>query len=140
MMFAVTFEYINIFTIEQGVRDFGTQAVVSVASNNSYSAFIGVKEGNTYSVSIDTNDVKERLTELLQLNNNMEKYVDGKLKFSIKDLNVQFVNADYSAEDNSVTLNFLTTLTLTVPIRFGADLLPPDVKVMKFKSTYVPLF
>ncbi len=140
MLMAGVYEYINVFTIAQGVHDFTYQAVVSAATTNAYNTFDGVKEGNTYAGIITTNEVKSNLKNTIGLNNSLEKKVGDKLKFQIKDLQVNYANVTVGTATNEATLSFETTLTLIIPIQFGNECLGSIPKPIKVKATYIPLF
>lgn len=143
MMFAAVYEVMHIFAVVQGVRDATGQAVVAAATDNSYNAFVGLKEGNTYASAVTTDDVKSHLSKLLSLDNKdgtLEKNINGVWQYSIKSLSVEYTNADMAQDTNMVTLNFTTTLVLEISIRFGNDMLPPVQKQMTVKSSYTPMF
>lgn len=140
MLMAAVYEYMNAFTIAQGVHDFTYQAIISSATSNAYNAFDGVKEGNTYTGIVSTNEVRSRLISTVGLNSSLEKKVNEKLKFSIKNLNVDYVNVTIGATTNDTTLSFQATLTLLIPIQFGNESLGSIPKPIKVKATYIPLF
>lgn len=135
------YQIFSVYTISVSVYDFTTQAVVSVATDNAYNAYVGVKESNTYANMVSDNAVVDTLKAAMELNENLEQYdSQGKLNFRINNLHTEFINAESGATDNDITLHFETKITLDIavyPVAGYSFIHQEDILV---KSTYVPLF
>lgn len=135
------YQVFSVYTLTVGVYDFTTQAVVSVATDNAYNAYVGVKESNTYANMISDSAVVDTLKASMKLNDNLEQYdSQGKLNFRINNLRTEFINAESGATENDITLHFETKITLDIAVYPVAGYSFILNKEMLVKSTYVPLF
>ena len=151
---SVTFEYMRLMIIAQGVRDAVQSAVIRVASENWNDAYNGLREGYSggyvlsganWSPNITTGDVYGRLNDNLRLkreNGKYVKYTGSTLEYSVSGLSVNVINTQL-APSNSGGMNQLTvegTVDIAVPLSFGWGQLPQMQIKMRLKAGYTPKF
>ena len=105
-----------------------------------YNTLEGVNECNNNSTSISTDELRGRLISTMELDSNMQKYVGNKMKFKISGVQIEYIEVNKGELNNSDTLSFSATLTLSIPMQLGNDNLGNITKPLKVKATYIPLF
>lgn len=152
ILFVGVMEFVRLQIISTSVRDAVEQAVTSVAINNAYNSYNGVREGNSgaYMLSgddwrenISTADVEYKLTSLLHLRSADGGLVrmnpDGKTyEFKISGLRVTPDNANFASNEKKA--KYQAACTLTVPLSLGFQAFPPVVVHMRHQSIYIALF
>lgn len=125
------------------------EAVLAVAASNVGNIYNGVRESTGQARSLDhgettweylvsSDEVLEVLINNLKLSESgtdLRPDIDQSSKhtYTIHDFKVNYLNAESG-------LHFSTTYRLSVPLKLGADLLPPIEIPMKVDSTYEPKF
>lgn len=141
-------EYHRVFNLFDGITDTVSGAVVSVAAVNCPNVFGGVREsealarihdGSSWEQLVSTDDVKDKLIDVLTLTesgDSLIRYtpVKGQENYRIKNLTVNYLNNDGDV------LNFESQFTVSIPIYFAGEILPPITKEMKVKSRYESKF
>ncbi len=153
VLFVCIMEYSRLHLISKGVRDAVEQSVTSVAINNAYNSFNGVREGNSgayilsgdddWRENISTSDVVYKLTALLKLKTKDGEYLrmnpeGGTYEYKISDIQVTPDNAEFAS--NSEKAKYMATCTVTVPLSPGLGVFPPVALHLRHQSIYVALF
>lgn len=152
LIFVALMEFTRVQLISTGVRDAVEQAVTSVAINNSYNSYNGVREGNSgaYQLSgndwreqISTIDVQNKLADLLHLQSKNGVFLSpnprgDSYEFSISDVDVLPDNAEFAS--NKKKAKYLASCRVEIPFSLGFESFPPVVINMRHKSVYVDLF
>lgn len=150
----VTFEYMRLTIVAQGVRDSVQSAIVDVATENWDEAYAGLREGysggyqlagSSWSQNVTSGNVYARLQDVLGIEYEGGQYVkySGKnLEYRLYDLHLDVENAPLapSVPDGITQLNVTGTITVDVPLSFGFGHLPPMQITMKLNAKYVPRF
>jgi uncharacterized protein YjdB len=142
------FEYIQLQIIAQGTRDSVQTAITQICTDNYDRLYNGLREGYSggYQLS-DTNwtenvtagDLYEKLDKQLGTSDGI-KTTGGKTEYRISDLSVHINNAPLAPTDKDGVQQFTgtATYTLTVPLSFGWQSLPPMVIPMTVTAGYSP--
>lgn len=152
LFFIALMEFTRVQLISTGVRDAVEQAVTSVAINNSYNSYNGVREGNSgaYELSgedwreqISTIDVQNKLASLLHLQSKNGVFISpnprgDSYEFSISKIDVIPDNAEFAS--NKKKAKYLASCRVEIPFSLGFESFPPVVIHMRHKSVYVNLF
>lgn len=152
LLFIALMEFTRVQLISTGVRDAVEQAVTSVAINNSYNSYNGVREGNSgaYELSgedwreqISTIDVQNKLASLLHLQSKNGVFISpnprgDSYEFSISNIDVIPDNAEFAS--NKKKAKYLASCRVEIPFSLGFESFPPVVIHMRHKSVYVNLF
>ena len=164
----VTFEYMRLMIVAQGVRDSVQSAIVDVATENWDEAYAGLREGysggyvlsrsmsglsvasfpcarKTGTVAAFSDAVYARLQDVLGIEyegGQYVKYSGENLEYRLYDLHLDVENAPLapSVPDGITQLNVTGTITVDVPLSFGFGHLPPMQITMKLNAKYVPRF
>ena len=137
----VTFEYMRLMIVAQGVRDSVQSAIVDVATENWDEAYAG----SSWSQNVTSGNVYARLQDVLGIEyegGQYVKYSGENLEYRLYDLNLEVENAPLapSVPDGITQLNVTGTITVDVPLSFGFGHLPPMQITMKLNAKYVPRF
>lgn len=152
LFFIALMEYHRVQIISTGVRDAMEQAVTSVAINNAYNSFNGVREGNSgaYELSgedwrenVTTIDVQNKLVGLLHLQSKNGVFIspnpeEETYEFAISEVDVIPDNAEFAS--NTEQAKYLASCRVEIPFSLGFDAFPPLVIRMEHQSVYVNLF
>ena len=150
----VTFEYMRLMIVAQGVRDSVQSAIVDVATENWDEAYAGLREGysggyqlagSSWSQNVTSGNVYARLQNVLGVeykDGQYVKYSGEDLEYRLYDLHLEVENAPLapSVPDGITQLNVTGTITVDVPLSFGFGHLPPMQITMKLNAKYVPRF
>jgi len=150
----VTFEYMRLMIVAQGVRDSVQSAIVDVAIENWDEAYAGLREGysggyqlagSSWSQNVTSGNVYARLQNVLGVeykDGQYVKYSGEDLEYRLYDLHLEVENAPLapSVPDGITQLNVTGTITVDVPLSFGFGHLPPMQITMKLNAKYVPRF
>lgn len=148
LVFTVVSEYLRLQMIAKGVRDAVQSSVISVATQNYDEIYNGLREGysggyelngNSWNSKIDNGAVMMELSGLLGLENG-EKSSGDELEYSLKELDVIINNAPFAPTNNNQKFESEVWVTLTVPLSFGWDHLPPLSIRLKVNAGYTPKF
>ncbi len=145
-------EYRRVRIISAGVRNAMEQAVTSVAINNAYNSFNGVREGNSgayeltgedWREKISTIDVQNKLVGLLHLQSKNGVFIspnpEGETyEFAISEVDVIPDNAEFASNEKQA--KYLASCRVEIPFSLGYDAFPPLVIRMEHQSVYVDLF
>ena len=148
----VTFEYMRLMIVAQGVRDSVQSAIVDVATENWDEAYAGLREGysggyqlsgSSWSQNVTSGNVYARLQYVLGVEyegGQYVKYSGEDLEYRLYDLHLEVENAPLapSVPDGITQLNVTGTITVDVPLSFGFGHLPPMQITMKLNAKYVP--
>ena len=148
----VTFEYMRLMIVAQGVRDSVQSAIVDVATENWDEAYAGLREGysggyqlsgSSWSQNVTSGNVYARLQNVLGVEyegGQYVKYSGEDLEYRLYDLHLEVENAPLapSVPDGITQLNVTGTITVDVPLSFGFGHLPPMQITMKLNAKYVP--
>lgn len=148
LLFSVISEYLRLHIIAKGVRDSVQSAVISVATQNYDEVYNGLREGysggyalydDSWVSRIDEGAVMNELTMLLGLSFG-QKYVGGELEYELSDLEVNILNVPLAPSSNNDRFEAEVYVTLSVPISFGWEEVPPMVIQLKVNAGYTPKF
>lgn len=148
LIFSVIGEYLRLQLIAKGVRDAVQSAVISVATGNYDDVYNGLREGysggyvlygDSWRSQVDEGAVMNELSILLGLSYG-QKFAGGILEYELSDLEVNVLNAPFAPSDNNERFESEVFITLSVPMSFGWDHLPPMVIEMKVNAGYTPKF
>lgn len=151
LIFCGISEYLRVFILVQEVRDAAQQAVTSVINDNYDDAYHSIREGyaagyipadGDWEESLDSGDVASSMAKTLKLkrkNGNYVRYAGNDLMYSLTDLEVTLKNAPIRS-DGTEQLFAEASLQLTVPVRFGKELLTPVRVNIKTQAEYTPIF
>lgn len=152
VLFVLIMEFTRIQIISVGIRDAVEQAVTSVAINNAYNSYNGVREGNSgaykmtndsWRENISTIDVQNKLISLLKLHSKngvfMKPNPEGEgYEFKISNLNVTPSNAEFAS--NLQKAKYRATCTVEIPLSLGFEAFGSVTIQMEHKSIYIALF
>lgn len=152
LLFLSLMEFARLQFISTGVRDAVEQAVTSVAINNAYNSYNGVREGNSgayqlagddWRENISTMDVQNKLVTLLHLQSKNGVFVSPNpegtsYEFKISELNVTPDNAEFAS--NMEKAKYRATCRVEIPLSLGFEAFPSVVINMRHQSIYVALF
>lgn len=154
MIFVALMEFTRIQLISTGVRDAVEQAVTSVAINNAYNSYNGVREGNSgayqlassdWRENISTIDVQNKLVTLLHLKHKNGVFISpnpegDSYEFKISNLNVVPDNAEFASNDKKA--KYVATCDVEIPFSLGVGAVEaePVVIHMRHQAIYVALF
>ena len=125
----VTFEYMRLMIVAQGVRDSVQSAIVDVATENWDEAYAGLREGysggyqlagSSWSQNVTSGNVYARLQDVLGIEyegGQYVKYSGENLEYRLYDLHLDVENAPLapSVPDGITQLNVTGTITVDVP-------------------------
>lgn len=145
MALAVALEISKVYTTINMLREKTDAAVLSVAAYNVANVYTGVREsdgsarekaGETWSGLVDTEEVSDALTRVLDLQNTgggLERRQDGKTVYVIQNLQTVYDNAQDGV------LNFTTAFTAKVTITLAGQRVTVPVNT-EVKTSYDPRF
>ena len=150
----VTFEYMRLMIVAQGVRDAAQSAIVDVAAENWDEAYPGLREGysggyqlsgSTWYENISSGNVYGRMRQVLGLEydgGSYVKYSGEVMEYRVSGLRLDVRNTPLAPSNaGGITqLNVTGTITVQVPLSFGWGHLAPMEITMRLKSSYVPKF
>ena len=150
----VTFEYMRLMIVAQGVRDSVQSAIMDVVAENWDEAYVGLREGysggyqladSSWSQNITSGNVYARLEDVLGVQYENGQYIKNSgedLEYRLHDLHLEVENAPLapSAPAGITQLNVTGTITVDVPLSFGFWQLPPMQITMKLHAKYIPKF
>jgi uncharacterized protein YjdB len=140
------FENIRLQIIAQGTRDRMQTIITQMCTDNYNRVYNGLREGysggyklesTTWTENVDTGDLYAKLDKLAGTLNG-EKAANGKTEYKITNLSAQISNAQFAPTSTDDIQQFTgnATYTLTVPLSFGWQSLPPMVISMKVSGGY----
>lgn len=151
MTLSFLMEGLRVFNQAMMIREAVEQAIVSVAADNAYNAYAGVREGNAapylpdgsdWRLAVETSDVASHLTSqnnLRRSGTSFYKDSDGQEQWSIHNLQVTALPPDIRSE-NSILLRFEATFIVHIPVRFLGSLKGTYQATQTVKSSYIPLY
>jgi hypothetical protein len=148
LIFSVISEYLRLQIIAKGIRDAVQSSVISVATQNYDKVYNSLREGYSggYMLSeegwishMDEGDVMGELTQLLGLEGG-RKHVGGIVEYELSDLAVNILNAPFAPASNNQRFETEAWITLTVPLSFGWEHVPPMRIRLKVNAGYTPKF
>ncbi|MGX8797632.1 hypothetical protein ACR6HW_16465 [Fusibacter sp. JL298sf-3] len=149
LLFTVISEYLRLQIIANGVRDALQSSVIAVATENYDEVYNGLREGYSggYRLSetdqweerVDSGAVITKLSDKLGLIDGI-KYAGEYMEYQLSDLDIQINNAPFAINDNDSRFEAEAWVTLTVPLSFGWDHLPPMEIRLKVDAGYSPKF
>ena len=149
LMFIVISEYLRLQIIASGVRDALQSSVIAVATENYDEVYNGLREGysggyrlsetDQWEEQVDSGAVLTKLSDKLGLIEGT-KYAGGYMEYQLSDLDIQINNAPFAISDNDSRFEAEAWVTLTVPLSFGWDHLPPMEIRLKVDAGYSPKF
>lgn len=149
MIFTVVSEYLRLQIIAKGVKDATQTAVISVATQNYDDVYNGLREGyaggyelsgsNTWIEKVDTGAVMSELSELLGLIDG-KRVKENETEYTLSNLGIIIINPPIAPSGEAQKFEALVTMTLTVPLSYGWEHLPPMVINLQVKAGYTPKF
>lgn len=149
-------EYFRLQVIASGVREAVEDAIISTVNDNYAGVYHGVREGYSggympngtedWEETLNAGDVYAYLDETIGTrpqDGRHVKYVgDGEMEFAIDRLDVTIRNAPLAPSDPSNAQRFEAdaAVRLEVPVRFGGELLPSMVIMLKVQAGYIEVF
>ncbi|MBS7528521.1 hypothetical protein KHM83_17685 [Fusibacter paucivorans] len=149
LMFTVISEYLRLQIIASGVRDALQSSVIAVATENYDEVYNGLREGYSGGYQLSETDQWEEQVDsgavLMKLSDKLgliegTKYAGGYMEYQLSDLDIQINNATFATSDNDSRFEAEAWVTLTVPLSFGWDHLPPMEIRLKVDAGYSPKF
>ena len=142
------FEYQRLTVIAQGSRDAVQTAITQVCTEQYDQLYNGLREGysggyklesTNWTENVDIINMTTKLDAKLGTHNG-EKISNGKTEYKITGMSVQLHNAPLAPGNPDDTKQFsgTATYTLTVPLSFGWQSLPPMVIPMEVTAGYSP--
>lgn len=154
VLVATGLEYLRLNVIAQGTRD-GVQAVITQACTNNYDKlYNGLREGYSggYTLQkgkwvqdINSEDAYAMLDKQLGTQpdgSGHAKRSGNTLEFRISDLSIQMTNTPFAPDEAGGENRFTgeATYTVTIPLSFGWQGMPPLKIPMKVKAGYTAKF
>jgi hypothetical protein len=149
LLFTVISEYLRLQIIASGVRDALQSSVIAVATENYDEVYNGLREGysggyqlietDQWEEQVDSGAVLTKLSDKLGLIEGT-KYAGVYMEYQLSDLDIQINNAPFATSDNDSRFEAEAWVTLTVPLSFGWDHLPPMEIRLKVDAGYSPKF
>ncbi len=148
------FEYIRLQVIAQGTRDAVQATITQVCTANYDRMYNGLREGysggykldqGNWTEDIDTGDLYTLLDKQLGTHGNSSshtKMTGSKIEYSISNLSVQMTNTPFAPDNPGEETKFTgtATYTVTVPLSFGWQGLPPMEIPVEVKAGYTAKF
>lgn len=147
------FEYCRVQIIAKGTRDAMQTVITQSCTKNYDKLYNGLREGysggyqlnkDKWTENIDNGDVENLINKQLgtqKSGNGYVKYNEDKVEFEISDLSIEMTNTPFAPDDTDVTkFTGSAEYTLTVPLSFGWQNLPPMKIQMKAVSGYTAKF
>jgi len=148
------FEYIRLQVIAQGTRDAVQSSITQVCTDNYSLMYNGLREGYSggyqllqehWTQNIDTGDLYTQLDKQLGTQSDgsgHSKTADSKIEYRISNLSVQMTNTPFAPENPGDETKFtgIATYTVTVPLSFGWQQLPPMEINISVVSGYTAKF
>jgi len=147
-------EYLRLNVIAQGTRN-GMETVVTQACTDNYdSLFNGLREGysggyklnnGSWTEDINTDSAYSIMDKQLGTKSDgagHAKYNGSAMEFRISDLSIQMTNTPFAPgnPDEGTKFTGMATYTVTVPLSFGWQGMPPLEIPMKVKAGYTAKF
>ena len=149
----ICFEFFNLHIVSIGIRDSVQSAITTACTENYNKLYNGLREGysggyqlnkDKWTENIDNGDVENLINKQLgtqKSGNGYVKYNEDKVEFEISDLSIEMTNTPFAPDDTDVTkFTGSAEYTLTVPLSFGWQNLPPMKIQMKAVSGYTAKF
>lgn len=141
-------EYSRLNTVAQGSRDAVQTAITQVCTEQYDQLYNGLREGYSGGYRLQSTNWTENV-DLININakidtklgtSNGTKTNNGKTEYKITGMSVQLHNAPLAPGNTDDTKQFsgTATYTLTVPLSFGWQSLPPMVIPMEVTAGYSP--
>lgn len=154
VVLATGFEYIRLNIIAKGTRDAMQTVITQSCTANYDKLYNGLREGysggyeltkNKWGENIDNGDIENLINKQMGTQKDTigyVKYIKDKVEFKISDLSVQMTNTPFAPNNTKDVQKFMGTAeyTLTVPLSFGWQGLPPMKIHMKAVSGYTAKF
>ena len=154
VVLATSFEYIRLNIIAKGTRDAMQTVITQSCTANYDKLYNGLREGysggykldkNQWGENIDNGNIESLINKQLGTQKSGSGYVkhnEDKVEFEISDLSVEMTNTPFAPNDSEDVPKFTGTAeyTLTVPLSFGWQNLPPMKIHMKAVSGYTAKF
>jgi uncharacterized protein (UPF0333 family) len=148
------FEYFRVQIIAKGTRDAMQTVITQSCTENYDKLYNGLREGysggyqldkNQWTENMDNGNIESLINKQLgtqKSGNGFIKYIDDKVEFEISDLSVEMTNTPFAPNNTKDLPKFTGTAeyTLTVPLSFGWQGLPPMKIHMKAVSGYTAKF
>lgn len=148
LIFSVISEYLRLQVIAKGIRDAVQSCVIGVAIQNYDDVYNGLREGysggfvlqgNNWESQLDEGEVMNELSQLLGLERG-KKYTGGVVEYALSDLEVKVLNTSFAPNNNEQRFDAEVWVTLTIPLAFGWEHVPPMNIRLKVNAGYTPKF
>lgn len=149
LIFTAGSEYLRLQLMARGVRDAVQSAIIAVAVENYDEVYNGLREGYSgayrldsqgdWYQNVDEGAVMEELNALLGLRNG-RKYSQAQIEYQLSNLQVTVENTSFALENPIERFQACATWTMTVPLGFGWEHLPPLNIDMQVQAGYSPKF
>lgn len=144
-------EYIRLTIIANGVRDALQAAVISVSTGNYDEIYSSLREGysggyfrvgGAWCEKLDKGDIYAELDDLLGLDEAHTKKAGNCNEFSLSGLAVNITNSPFAPSNPNTASKFTAEarVTLSVPLSFGWEILPPLRITVRTTAGYTPKF
>lgn len=141
-------EYSRLNTVAQGSRDAVQAAITQTCTEQYDQLYAGLREGYSGGYKLESTSWTENV-DLININSKIDaklgtsngtKTNNGKTEYKISDMSVQLHNAPLAPDnpDGAQQFTGTATYTLTVPLSFGWQSLPPMVVPMEVTAGYSP--
>jgi hypothetical protein len=149
LLFSALSEYLRLQIIASGVRDALQSSIIAVATENYDEVYNGLREGYSGAYTLDTQDrweervddgaVWEKLRQKLGLEG-QQKFAGSYLEYELSDLDIHITNVPLAPGTTQERFDADAWVTLTVPLSFGWEHLPPMRIRLKVTGGYHPKF
>lgn len=147
-------EYMRLQIISENARNVVENAITQVCTNNYNKLYNGLREGysggytlnkGSWSEDIDPGDLYSLLDKQLGMQadgSGHARYISNNMEFRISDLSVQMTNTPFAPDkpQKEPTFKGVAKFTLTVPLSFGWQSLPPMTNPMEVEAGYTAKF
>lgn len=147
-------EYLRLNVIAQGTRNGMETVITQVCTDNYDRLYNGLREGysggyklnnGNWSEDVNTDNAYSIMDKQMGTRSqgaSHAKYNGSTLEFQISDLSIQMTNTPFAPDDSGNEQKFTgtATYTVTVPLSFGWQNLPPLVIPMEVKAGYTAKF
>lgn len=152
MIFVGISEYLRLVIIAGGVRDAVQSAIITTVNDNYADVYHSVREGyaagyqpsgESFSDSVNYGNIYAYLDNTLGTKpSGYEhiKYAGSEVEFKVYDLSVSIDNAPLAPSSATEKFTANGWITVEVPVKYGAKLLPPMKMRIKVTAAYTEIF
>lgn len=125
MALAILFEGYKAITLIKNIKDNGQQTLDAYTIQIGKEIVSQVKSGNDYTAALNTNLFLRDYYKALDINSNLEKFVDGRLHYKLEDIKASFI-FDKSLKTNiryilKVPLYFIGKISFTINVPINLE-------------------